>query len=206
MPRLERLLFKNKLQQKLAAPTALGKIAVRKVHDRQMSDDPGSQPDLLGKYLAAIKQTPEWFQKKDVIGLTISTIHAGAGKAVSILLHCDFASHCPRSSALDPLCHQRCDYFLSHVQSGSLQMKPTDALMIMIDSTATTLKILLHNLCSHPKTMKRLRHELRESNISPPFDFLELNKLEYLDAVIRESMYGTLISYRDDQLIQTIGV
>ena len=68
--------------------------------------------------------------------------------------------------------------------------------MNIIDSTATTLKILLYNLCSHPKTMDRLRHEIRKANISPPLDYLELNKLDYLDAIIRESMYTTLVPNR----------
>ena len=92
MPSLEKLLYKNKLQQKLVSPSGLGKIAVRKVQDRQK--DPGSQQDLLSMYLAAIEQTPEWFQKKDVIGLTISTIHAGAGKAVPISLISNYLLPC----------------------------------------------------------------------------------------------------------------
>ena len=134
MPWLESLLFKNKFQQKVAKTSLLGTMAVGKIEDRKGVTDPESQKDLLGKYMAAAHLNPQSFGPRDVIGLTISTIHAGA------------------------------------------------------DTTATTTTTILKNLCQNPRTLQRLRKELLEADITKTTHFLELNKLEYLEAVIKESL------------------
>lgn len=134
MPWVEKILFKNKLLQRAGKPSMLAKLAVEKIQTRKADVDPESQVDLLGKYLAASQRAPEWISSRDVIGLTVSTIHAGA------------------------------------------------------DTTATTSTIILYNLCRNQEAMKRLQNELSGAKLTKPLKFLELNKLGYLDAVIRESM------------------
>ena len=135
VPWLESLLFKNKFQQKMGKPSLLGKLAVKKIERRKVEGDPESQKDLLGQYMAAVQSNPECFSPRDVIGLTISTIHAGA------------------------------------------------------DTTANTLTMILANLVQNPQVLQRLQNELREATVTDQTKFLELNKLAYLDAVIKESLY-----------------
>lgn len=59
------------------------------------------------------------------------------------------------------------------------------------DTTAGTLTNTLFLLCKHPRVMEKLREELQEnldlSNKAPP-RWLEVNKLPYLEAVLKESM------------------
>lgn len=47
---------------------------------------------------------------------------------------------------------------------------------------------VVYNVLKHPDVEKNLTHELREAQLSLPPSFAEVNKLPYLNAVIKESM------------------
>lgn len=98
MPTLETLLFKSKLlpqirpsqsnlyslipdrlAQKFQQTTsALAELAMRQVQIRESGEKQATGKDLMGRYLAASQQAPDVIARRDVIALTISTIHAGS--------------------------------------------------------------------------------------------------------------------------------
>lgn len=78
-PSLESLLFKNRVAQYFSKSTSsLAKLAMRRIQERKSTDTTSTGRDLLGRYLAASQNAPEWIAPREVLGLTISTIHAGA--------------------------------------------------------------------------------------------------------------------------------
>jgi cytochrome P450 len=90
IPWLERLLFKNRLAIRASKPSQLVQLAVQKITERKktlvLSDNDIEKaksqlpphPDLLQKYLAASAAHPQILDTPTVIGITVSTIHAGA--------------------------------------------------------------------------------------------------------------------------------
>ena len=82
MPGLEWLIFKNPWTTKSVKPSALSALAVRKVGAAEIKERE-SKPTLLDKYLAAHRAHPDVIDRADVIGLTMSTIHAGADTTAS---------------------------------------------------------------------------------------------------------------------------
>ncbi|KUJ08910.1 cytochrome P450 [Mollisia scopiformis] len=56
------------------------------------------------------------------------------------------------------------------------------------DTTATTMTAWLFNLMKSPEVMRKLRAEIVEAKLSVPPSFAEVNKLPYLNAVLKESM------------------
>lgn len=80
LPSWEALIFKNRLAQHFQKTTsALAALAVRHIQDRKSADKTSTTSrDLLGRYMAASQQTPSIIAPRDVISLTISTIHAGS--------------------------------------------------------------------------------------------------------------------------------
>ncbi|ETS73694.1 hypothetical protein PFICI_14640 [Pestalotiopsis fici W106-1] len=56
------------------------------------------------------------------------------------------------------------------------------------DTTATTVTAAIYNLLKNPTALESLRAELSQAQISDIPSFSEVNKLPYLNAVIRESM------------------
>ena len=85
LPTLERLLFKNWAAQKVAKPLLLAGLAVQKISARKAKEGFEGGSDLLEKYLSASKRDPELIGPADVIGLTVSTIHAGADTTATTL-------------------------------------------------------------------------------------------------------------------------
>jgi cytochrome P450 len=135
LPQLERLVFKNAYMLSIVRPsTAVARLAARKMEGRLNSERKIPQHDLLSQYLMASEKHPEELDRASVLGLTISTINAGA------------------------------------------------------DTTANTLALTLYQLARDPSKYKKLERELSTANLSEPPKLAELNKLPYLDAVIKESM------------------
>lgn len=56
------------------------------------------------------------------------------------------------------------------------------------DTTATTLTAIFYHLLKHGDVLKKLSAELRSVELSDPPSFAQVNKLPYLNAVIKESM------------------
>jgi cytochrome P450 len=85
VPYLERLIFKNPIVLKFAKPSSrLAALALRKISARQQqAKDAGELRDLLSQYLEAGKKDPGVIDSMTVVGLTISTIHAGADTTAS---------------------------------------------------------------------------------------------------------------------------
>lgn len=54
------------------------------------------------------------------------------------------------------------------------------------DTTATTMTAWLYNLMKSPRAMQRLMNELEDAKLSMPPSFAEVNKLPYLNAVLKE--------------------
>ena len=84
-PYLERLIFKNAIVNKLPIPSSrLAALAMQKIGARQqLAKDAEERHDLLSQYLDASKKDPEVIDSMAVLGLTISTIHAGADTTAS---------------------------------------------------------------------------------------------------------------------------
>ncbi|KAE8451331.1 hypothetical protein EG329_003960 [Mollisiaceae sp. DMI_Dod_QoI] len=56
------------------------------------------------------------------------------------------------------------------------------------DTTATTMTAWLYNLMKNPTVMRKLISEIEAANLSIPPSFSKVNKLPYLNAVLKESM------------------
>jgi cytochrome P450 len=56
------------------------------------------------------------------------------------------------------------------------------------DTTATTMTAVIYNVLQRPSTLSKLRTELHEAKVSKIPTFKQVQKLPYLNAVIRESM------------------
>ncbi|KIW89008.1 uncharacterized protein Z519_10493 [Cladophialophora bantiana CBS 173.52] len=96
IPMLEWLLFKNPIMQRMGKSSMLGALAAQRLQQRLREEKRlESQPDLLGKYLAASRRAPELINTTDVVGFLVSTMHAGsetigqvtAGILVTLLQH-----------------------------------------------------------------------------------------------------------------------
>lgn len=84
MPSLEQLIYKNQFVSKAqSGGSALVKLALKRIQERKAEDKEASGRDLLGRYLAASQAAPEIIAPNDVLGLTISTIHAGSETTAS---------------------------------------------------------------------------------------------------------------------------
>jgi cytochrome P450 len=78
-PRLESLLLKNWLMQRArTTSTPIAQLAMERVKDRTAEEKNATGRDLLARYLAASQVAPDVIGPKDVIALTITTIHAGS--------------------------------------------------------------------------------------------------------------------------------
>ncbi|KAI5367471.1 putative cytochrome P450 [Septoria linicola] len=92
MPTLEALIYKNWFMQKFQKTSnALAGLAMKRIQERKAIDKSATGRDLLGRYLAASQVAPDAIGPRDVIALTISTIHAGSETVAMIssmaLLH-----------------------------------------------------------------------------------------------------------------------
>lgn len=79
MPTLEQLIYKNRFAQRAQkGGSKLVELALKRIHERKTGGGMATGRDLLGRYLAASQQAPNVIAPNDVLGLTISTIHAGS--------------------------------------------------------------------------------------------------------------------------------
>ena len=80
LPALERLLLRNPLSSKLARKSTSGvaQLAAKQLHVRRTATAPPEQRDFLQKYLEASEKYPETFDNSAILGITTSTIAAGA--------------------------------------------------------------------------------------------------------------------------------
>ncbi|KAF2164728.1 hypothetical protein M409DRAFT_56535 [Zasmidium cellare ATCC 36951] len=84
MPSLEQLIYKNRFAQKpQKGGSALVQMALNRIQERKDVDKEAAGHDLLGRYLAASQAAPDVIAPNDVLGLTISTIHAGSETTAS---------------------------------------------------------------------------------------------------------------------------
>lgn len=136
LPGWEAVIYKNWIVTRIQRATGpLAQLAIRRIQQRKAEDKAGGGgKDLLGRYLAASQEAPEAVAPADVLGLTISTIHAGS------------------------------------------------------ETTAMTSSATLVYLLWNPATLARLEEEVLGAGLSFPPRFAEVDKLVYLDAVIREGM------------------
>ncbi|PCG88288.1 Cytochrome P450 [Penicillium occitanis (nom. inval.)] len=78
-PQLESLLLKNWFMQRAqTTSTPIAQLAIERVQDRTAEEKNATGRDLLARYLAASQAAPDVIGPKDVIALTITTIHAGS--------------------------------------------------------------------------------------------------------------------------------
>ncbi|KIV85833.1 hypothetical protein PV11_01488 [Exophiala sideris] len=78
IPKLERLLFKNRFATRTSKTSLLGRIASERLQARLEKGGLGTHSDLLDRYLQAGQRDPATFTTSTIIGVVISTIHAGA--------------------------------------------------------------------------------------------------------------------------------
>ncbi|KAH0279093.1 cytochrome P450, partial [Aureobasidium melanogenum] len=80
IPWLDALLYKNWFvkNRKTAAQSGLVKLALRVVEDRKAKGGLGIHHDLLDLYMESGKQDPQLYTPSTILGLTMTTIHAGA--------------------------------------------------------------------------------------------------------------------------------
>ncbi|KAI1627615.1 cytochrome P450 [Exophiala viscosa] len=76
--KLERLLFKNRFATRASKTSLLGKLATERLQARLEKGGLGTHSDLLDRYLQAGQRDPTTFTTSTIIGVVISTIHAGA--------------------------------------------------------------------------------------------------------------------------------
>ncbi|RBA18229.1 hypothetical protein FPRO05_10524 [Fusarium proliferatum] len=86
VPNLEKLLFKNPFIRGRTTPSLLTERAIKVVEDRDTMGGVGSHADLLESYMRANHKDPETFDRGTVVGMVMSTIHAGAETVASTLL------------------------------------------------------------------------------------------------------------------------
>ncbi|KAE9556750.1 hypothetical protein FO519_000156 [Halicephalobus sp. NKZ332] len=56
------------------------------------------------------------------------------------------------------------------------------------DTTATSIAYVIHNLATYPEVQKKLQTEIDEYGVSEEPSYDEIQKLKYLDAVVKESL------------------
>lgn len=84
LPSIEHLIFKNPVVIRFLLPTSqLAITAGQKLKMRLTKGEHAPQSDLLAKYLAASKKSPDIMDNTTVMGLVISTIHAGSDTVAS---------------------------------------------------------------------------------------------------------------------------
>lgn len=88
LPGLERLIFKNRLVTRTSGTSLLGKLASERLQSRMEKGGLGTETDLLDRYLQAAQRDPATFTPATLIGILISTIHAGAETTASTLNAC----------------------------------------------------------------------------------------------------------------------
>lgn len=88
LPRLERLLFKNRFVARVAGPSLLARLAAERLQTRLGKKGGDAASDLLDRYLQAAHHDPVTFDKSTIVGIVMSTIHAGAETTASTLNVC----------------------------------------------------------------------------------------------------------------------
>ncbi|KAK6366326.1 hypothetical protein LTS17_010832 [Exophiala oligosperma] len=88
VPALERLLFKNRFVARTSPTSLLGKLASERLQSRMEKGGLGTESDLLDRYLQAAQRDPATFTPSTLIGILISTIHAGAETTASTVNAC----------------------------------------------------------------------------------------------------------------------
>ncbi|KAF4428950.1 hypothetical protein FACUT_9213 [Fusarium acutatum] len=86
VPNLEKLLFKNPFIRDRTTSSLLTERAFNVVRERDAMGGVGSHSDLLETYMRANQKDPEIFDRGTVVGMVMSTIHAGAETVASTLL------------------------------------------------------------------------------------------------------------------------
>lgn len=85
IPQIEKLLFKNRFSSSVAGTSPLAVLAQERLQTRLEKGGLGTHSDLLDRYLQAGERDPVLFDKSSIIGLCISTIHAGAETTAATL-------------------------------------------------------------------------------------------------------------------------
>lgn len=78
VPRLERLIFKNRIVTRKIGSSPLAQMAATKLENRNAAGGVGTHQDLLDRYLQASKKNSQLFDSSTILGLVLSTIHAGS--------------------------------------------------------------------------------------------------------------------------------
>ncbi|EXJ74179.1 uncharacterized protein A1O5_02473 [Cladophialophora psammophila CBS 110553] len=86
LPKLEKLIYKNRFVSRgTGATSLLGRLAIERLQTRLEKGGVGTHSDLLDRYLQASERDPVTFDRSTIIGLLISTIHAGAETTAATL-------------------------------------------------------------------------------------------------------------------------
>jgi cytochrome P450 len=86
-PKLEGLLYKNRWTRGIVSQNILTSMAVDRVQDRLREGGKGRHDDLLERYFEAQGKAPEVFTTQSILGITVSTIHAGSESTGHTLAH-----------------------------------------------------------------------------------------------------------------------
>lgn len=75
------------------------------------------------------------------------------------------------------------------ISHDTLSLMTTSTISAGFDSTSTTITAILYLLIRHPDVLRTLTKELEQAHLSVPTPrWKEVNKLEYLDAVFKETI------------------
>lgn len=85
LPKVEKLLFKNRLASRVTKTPILAKLASERLKTRFEKGGLGTHSDLLDRYLQASAREPALFDSSTITGLVLSTIHAGAETTASTI-------------------------------------------------------------------------------------------------------------------------
>ncbi|ETN37085.1 uncharacterized protein HMPREF1541_08075 [Cyphellophora europaea CBS 101466] len=78
IPKIEGLLFKNRFTPSSSNPSKLGELAKKRFEERLEKGGVGIHQDLLDRYFQAREKDPQTFSTTIIMGMTMSTIHAGS--------------------------------------------------------------------------------------------------------------------------------
>ncbi|KLO94369.1 putative Benzoate 4-monooxygenase cytochrome P450 [Fusarium fujikuroi] len=141
-PQLESLLLKNWFMQRAkTTSTPIAELAIERVQDRTAEEKNATGRDLLARYLAASQAAPDVIGMKDVIALTITTIHAGSeSTAVITAMALSMVLGSKNSELFRKLEKEILDAYLPVGENGAIAFKDVEHLPYLDAVVRETLR------------------------------------------------------------------